>query len=129
MDGINASAPRGFVGVETVKTPRPAVSVDAAVQHQPVVSVPQSTPPPDRAEQVRLEQALARIKEQADKALAQAGGKSRLVIRKDEASNRFIYEFVDKESGEVIQRFPADSLLKAHGAAGGVAGILVDEPA
>jgi len=38
---------------------------------------------------------------------------SRLVIRKDDDTDRFIYEFRDPSTGEVVKQFPAEQVLQA----------------
>lgn len=38
---------------------------------------------------------------------------TRLVIRKDEDSGRFVYEFRNPSTGEVTRQFPAEEVLKA----------------
>jgi len=37
---------------------------------------------------------------------------SRLVIRKDDGTGRFIYEFRDPNTGELVHQFPAEQVLK-----------------
>lgn len=56
--------------------------------------------------------ALARV----EKALGEAFGEGfvnlRMEVEKDEASGRFVYKAVNKESGQVERQFPSEDMLK-----------------
>ena len=50
----------------------------------------------------------------------------RLVIEEDAASGSYIYKTVDRRTGEVIQQFPREDVLKFQDAQGYNAGSLVN---
>ncbi len=51
----------------------------------------------------------------------------RLRIEEDEASGLFVYQFVDKTSGEVVRQFPAEEILKLITRIRKAEGIVLDE--
>lgn len=53
----------------------------------------------------------------------------RLVIEEDQASGSYVYKTVNRVTGEVLQQFPRDDILKLHSAAGYAAGAVIDTEA
>jgi uncharacterized FlaG/YvyC family protein len=127
MDGIN-SINRGFTGVEASKPTRPTAPVEPAVE-KPIatVSPTQAAQPANQIEEVDLDQALNKLKEVVDRKFKEVGETSELVIRRDE--DRFVYEFVDPESGEVIRKFPSKSAVDiVQNIRSPGSGLIIDQP-
>lgn len=53
----------------------------------------------------------------------------RLRVRRDESSDRFVYQSVDRSTGEVLTQFPPESLLKVIAAIRSAEGLLFDREA
>ena len=49
----------------------------------------------------------------------------RLVIEEDQASGSYVYKTVDRRTGQVVQQFPRDEVLRMHEDAAYVAGGLI----
>jgi flagellar protein FlaG len=49
----------------------------------------------------------------------------RLVIEEDQSSGLFIYKTVDRRTGDVVQQFPRDEVIRMHEAVDYVPGALV----
>jgi flagellar protein FlaG len=49
----------------------------------------------------------------------------RLVIEEDQASGLFIYKTVDRRTGDVVQQFPRDEVIRMHEAADYLPGALI----
>lgn len=70
-----------------------------------------------REEEPSTEEIQRRAVETVRQAINEAGvaieDGSRLVIRHDDTTGRFVYEFRDPSTDEVVQQFPAEEVLKA----------------
>lgn len=53
----------------------------------------------------------------------------RLVIEEDQASGSYVYKTVNRVTGEVLQQFPRDDVLKLHNAARYAVGTVIDTEA
>lgn len=49
----------------------------------------------------------------------------RLVIEEDSASGLFIYKTIDRRTGDVVQQFPREEVIRMHETAEYVAGALI----
>ena len=58
-----------------------------------------------------------------------AGGDYRLVIEQDGSSGRFVYKTLDRATGEVVNQFPRDEVLRLRESPGYVAGTLIQTKA
>ena len=76
------------------------------------------------------ELALERLKSVLTEVADQLPPNAKLVIRRDEESNRFVYEFTDPVTGEVTRQFPTEEVLAAMRAAKQpAAGVMLDRKA
>jgi flagellar protein FlaG len=53
----------------------------------------------------------------------------RLVIEEDQASGSYVYKTVNRVTGEVLQQFPRDDILKLHAQPNYSAGTVIDTEA
>jgi uncharacterized FlaG/YvyC family protein len=63
-----------------------------------------------KAEQVAKD---ARLREMLDRLASAFQPNSKLVIRLDQTTDRFVYEFRDGSTDELVRQFPAEDVLRA----------------
>ncbi|MCG8507278.1 MAG: flagellar protein FlaG, partial [Sphingomonadales bacterium] len=56
-------------------------------------------------------------------------GKSRLRINRHDAAGRFVYESIDKNSGEVVKQFPPEKILEVLAFYNEAQGLVIDDEA
>ncbi|MEO0411750.1 MAG: flagellar protein FlaG [Pseudomonadota bacterium] len=82
----------------------------------------------EKDESVKIS-ALARV----EKALSEAFGEGfvnlRIEVEKHEASGRFVYKAVNKDSGQVERQFPSEDMLKIMSSIEGRDGKILDDTA
>ena len=78
----------------------------------------------DRQKEAGAGQRIARLAERLAADLA--GPRTRLIIKLDEGSGRFVYQAIDVETGEVKQQFPPEKLLALLAAERETNGLVLD---
>ena len=107
----------------TAPTPPAGVEAREAVSSTPVVSenpAPQVKPAPSREE---LEAAVTELQNQLD---AMPGGEREVRLLFDQEDNSYVVEIRDKETGELIQKFPPENLLNPDRSSADLLGTVVD---
>ncbi|MEM7568920.1 MAG: flagellar protein FlaG [Pseudomonadota bacterium] len=73
--------------------------------------------------------ALARVEKALSEAFGEGFVKLRIEVEKDEASGRFVYKAVNKDSGQVERQFPSEAMLKIMSSIEGRDGKILDDSA
>lgn len=97
----------------------------AAIAVQPVEEAAQTPVDTDPAEDDPLASAAATIEE----LVGGFTGEGELEILLDEEADRFIYQSVDPETGEVLRQFPPEEILQLVRAIRDMEGLVIDETA
>jgi uncharacterized FlaG/YvyC family protein len=112
------------------RPPEPAAAVAKPNQDQgfgnqgTAAAVP---PKSDKVEPVNEDTELTTVGEVLTELAKTMPEGSRLSIRRDGDAKRFIYEFRDPVSNEVIRRFPAESITDLASAIGRGQGVMVND--
>lgn len=72
------------------------------------------------------ENLLVKAAEILESYIPETDSNTKLKINKDEGSGRFVYQGIDKDSGEVVRQFPEDEILKFLARVREVEGLVVD---
>jgi|GEM_PF-2292097 FlaG protein. len=116
MDSIMLTGHSGPAAVQSGGT---IAGISRSVSEVPNVrrSVRAMEPGSERQDGLSAEEIQRRAVEMVRAAVDEAGAAidqgSRLVIRKDEETGRFIYEFRNPHTNELVRQFPAEEVLKA----------------
>ena len=119
MSGVpGGTAPTPPTGVEPREpvSPAPVVSEDPAPQH----SAPEIKPAPAREE---LEAAVTELQGQLD---LMPGGEREVRLLFEQEDNSYVVEIRDKETGDLIQKFPPENLLNPDRSSADLLGTVVD---
>lgn len=83
----------------------------------------------DLVEPAQIIDDFAKLREQLRTMAEAMPAGSSLMIDRDSDSGRFVYRFIDPDSGEVLRQFPADDVLKRAATLRQLTGALVDDSA
>jgi flagellar protein FlaG len=98
------SAIRDFVApVAPFNAPDPSEGAKVVIEEPAKVSQAEATPKDERARAVEAEKLVDDGPQPGD---------LRLVIEQDDASGAFVYKTVDRRTGETLQQFPREEVLK-----------------
>ncbi len=109
--------------------------VTGTVPLQPVSGErPATTPAAERAKEKSADDTAAATAEAVESALKAQdppflGQNERLSITRDADSGMYIYRSVDRESGEVLRQWPAESMLQFKAYIRKVTGLMIDRQA
>ena len=130
MDGlINVGREPPAQPAANAKAIRPIARTDPPNAEQPDVDRKTSAATREADPDPR-EQALERLKSVLADVADQLPPNAKLVIRRDEESRRFVYEFTDPVTGEVTRQFPTEEVLAVMRAAKqSTSGVILDSKA
>ena len=116
---------KSMSGIPGGATPTPPVGVEARepVSSAPVVSdnpAPEAKPAPSRED---FEVAVAEVQDQLD---AMPGGEREVRLLFEQEDNSYVVEIRDKETGDLIQKFPPENLLNPDRSSADLLGTVVD---
>ena len=72
---------------------------------------------------------IGKAEELLNRLLSSELGKSRLRINRHDAAGRFVYESIDKNSGEVVKQFPPEKILEVLAFYNEARGLVIDDEA
>ena len=133
MDGVTLTGSRGPAVIQNPETASAVRQGQPPASTSPASSTDTTVLPAPRDSTGATDEKRSAV-EKVLKAIDDAGNDiasgARLVIRMDEDSGRFVYEFRDPRSDEVVRQFPAESVLKALAAyRQAAAGVVLDQQA
>ena len=70
---------------------------------------------------------IGKAEELLNRLLSSELGQSRLRINRHDAAGRFVYESIDKRSGEVVKQFPTEEILEVLAFYREAQGLVVDD--
>ena len=137
MDGVTLTGSRGPAVIQNPETASavrqgqpPASTSQASSTGTPVLPAPGDSARDSASATDEKRSAVEKVLKAIDDAGNDIASGARLVIRMDEDSGRFVYEFRDPRSDEVVRQFPAESVLKALAAyRQAAAGVVLDQQA
>lgn len=133
----DAAQPRRSPVEATRNGPPPATRAAAAIG-EGIRAVAAARPQPQaapqtasaRAEAVASGEVEMQVEERLNELLADSlDVNRRLRVHRDETSDRFVYQSVDRRTGEVVTQFPPESLIKVIAAIRRAEGLLLDREA
>ncbi|MFQ5533287.1 MAG: flagellar protein FlaG [Sphingomonadales bacterium] len=84
--------------------------------------------PADRVDSAVPEDPIARVSEVIDEFLDEIKGpETRLNIDRDEETGQFVYQSIDRETGEVQRQFPPEEILKRIATFREIQGLIYDD--
>ena len=72
---------------------------------------------------------IGKAEELLNRLLSSELGNSRLRINRHDAAGRFVYESIDKRSGEVVKQFPPEKILEVLAFYNEAQGLVIDDEA